>query len=170
MAKRMIPNKKAIDAVAKQTPPTPKPISEIMPGKRLVKKPVQQKVVSQPAVQPAQQKPVAVKPQPAVQEPPNTEVKPEPVQTAGEMVFQPISKKKNTSTTTGSSVYQDTKATAPVLQAGRKSANDREYDLDTIINTIVDGMMDKFVTREEVQTLIESTIKKMIIENSIKSK
>lgn len=175
MAKRMVPNKKAMDAVAKQAQ-TPKPISQIMPGKKVVKKPVQQ----QPAVE--QPKPVEL---------PKEEVKPEPVQEqkpSNSMVFQPISKKKNS---TGMTAERNTswekiiaeqtawenpniKTIPPVLEVPAKQPENSgpglSLDLDTIVNTVVDSMMDKFVTREEMQTLVEATIKKMILENSIKNK
>ena len=163
MAKRMVPNKKAMDAVAKQAQ-TPKPISQIMPGKRVVKTPVKQ----QPTVQPSVEQPKQI-------EPPKEEVKPEPVQEqkpSSSMVFQPISKKKNS---TGM-IWENpnVKTIPPVLEVPAKQPENGgpwlALDLDAIVNTVVDSMMDKFVTREEMQTLVEATIKKMILENSIKNK
>ena len=169
MAKRMVPNKKAMDAVAKQTQ-TPKPISQIMPGKKVVKKPVKQQPTVQPPVE--QPKPVEL---------PKEEVKLEQVQKqkpSNSMVFQPISKKKNSAVMVaeGNTSWENpnVKTIPPVLEVPAKQPENSgpglSLNLDTIVNTVVDSMMDKFVTREEMHTLVEATIKKMILENSIKNK
>jgi len=142
----------------------PKPTLNI-PGKKLVKK-SPTPVVANPRVLQDEEPVVEVVEKEEVQEP-VVEEQQEPVTEEVEestasnvMVFAPISRKKHH--------YDD----EPIPVHSAKTPTGNVYALDekglqTLIDIIASALAEKFVSKDEIETVVEHTLQKMVIANNV---
>lgn len=154
MAKRIVKNRDALHNKPVQKPVQPEPPQKVVnhiPNKRIVTKPVEPKPVE----------PEKVK-------------KPEPLkQTVGKnkrIVTKPIKMEESKpvieveDTKVEDYVVKTPEATEDFSYSPKEES--KSLPLDEVINTMVDELVKTFITRDEIETLIENTIKKMIMENT----